>query len=62
VVPHPILKKSRGPSSTGPRPTARFISPHDSENEDDNSVSPNSHVVVQPPSPTVSHFGVRHCY
>lgn len=53
VVPHPILKKSRGPSTTGPRPTARFISPHDSENEADDSVSPNSHVVVQPPSPTV---------
>ncbi|KAK4042154.1 hypothetical protein C8A01DRAFT_14177 [Parachaetomium inaequale] len=25
--PHPILKKSRGPSSSGPRPTARFASP-----------------------------------
>ncbi|KAL2122119.1 hypothetical protein VTJ04DRAFT_2574 [Mycothermus thermophilus] len=24
--PHPILKKSRGPSSSGPRPTARFAS------------------------------------
>ncbi|KAL2130823.1 hypothetical protein VTI74DRAFT_5915 [Chaetomium olivicolor] len=25
--PHPILKKSRGPSTSGPRPTARFVSP-----------------------------------
>ncbi|KXX80879.1 hypothetical protein MMYC01_202091 [Madurella mycetomatis] len=25
--PHPILKKSRGPSASGPRPTARFASP-----------------------------------
>ncbi|KAJ9145552.1 hypothetical protein NKR19_g6038 [Coniochaeta hoffmannii] len=31
--PHPILKKSRGPSTSGPRPTARFVSPHDSEDE-----------------------------
>ncbi|KAL3418961.1 hypothetical protein PVAG01_09182 [Phlyctema vagabunda] len=52
VMPPPILKKSRGPSSTGPRPTARFISPHDSEVETDplSPISPNSHVVVQPPS------------
>jgi len=50
-MPHPILKKNRGPSTTGPRPTARFISPHDSENEPSSSISPNSHVVVQPPSP-----------
>ncbi|RDW66892.1 hypothetical protein BP5796_09641 [Coleophoma crateriformis] len=52
-MPPPILKKSRGPSTTGPRPTARFISPHDSEVESD-AMSPmsatNSHVVVQPPS------------
>lgn len=26
-TPHPILKKPRGPSASGPRPTARFISP-----------------------------------
>ncbi|CEJ82836.1 hypothetical protein VHEMI02882 [[Torrubiella] hemipterigena] len=26
--PLPILKKTRGPSSSGPRPTARFISPN----------------------------------
>jgi hypothetical protein len=32
--PHPILKKSRGPSvSSGKRPTARFVSPHESEDE-----------------------------
>lgn len=31
--PHPILKKSRGPSTSGPRPTARFVSPHDSEDD-----------------------------
>lgn len=51
-MPHPILKKTRGPSSTGPRPTARFISPHESEEtEPDSPVGTNSHVVVQPPSP-----------
>ncbi|KAK0105125.1 hypothetical protein ONS95_004513 [Cadophora gregata] len=52
-MPHPILKKTRGPSTSGPRPTARFISPHESEQEgEENSpISPNSHVVVQPPSP-----------
>ncbi|KAH7358356.1 hypothetical protein B0T11DRAFT_102817 [Plectosphaerella cucumerina] len=41
--PHPILKKSRGDSKTGPRPTARFASPPDSEEEsrpdEDNSSS-----------------------
>ncbi|KAI2639192.1 hypothetical protein GGS21DRAFT_417331 [Xylaria nigripes] len=26
-LPHPILKKPRGPSASGPRPTARFVSP-----------------------------------
>ncbi|TVY58689.1 hypothetical protein LSUE1_G008776 [Lachnellula suecica] len=53
VMPHPILKKARGPSSTGPRPTARFVSPHDSELETapNSPVGTNSHVVVQPPSP-----------
>lgn len=52
-MPHPILKKTRGPSASGPRPTARFISPHESEHEPDasSSLSTNSHVVVQPPSP-----------
>lgn len=49
-MPHPILKKTRGPSTTGPRPTARFISPH--ESPDEGSESPNTHVVVQPPSPS----------
>ncbi|KAL2269573.1 hypothetical protein VTJ83DRAFT_1757 [Remersonia thermophila] len=31
--PHPILKKSRGPSASGPRPTARFVSPQATEDE-----------------------------
>ncbi|KAK0633251.1 hypothetical protein B0T14DRAFT_560858 [Immersiella caudata] len=31
---HPILKKSRGPSASGPRPTARFVSPAGSDDED----------------------------
>jgi hypothetical protein len=56
-MPHPILKKTRGPSTSGPRPTARFISPPESEGEADPSSSvstnsqTNSHVVVEPPSP-----------
>jgi hypothetical protein len=56
-MPHPILKKTRGPSNSGPRPTARFISPPESEGEADPSSSvstnsqTNSHVVVEPPSP-----------
>ncbi|RFU32407.1 hypothetical protein B7463_g3920, partial [Scytalidium lignicola] len=51
--PHPILKKSRGPSSSGPRPTARFISPHESQDEPEpsSSHSPSSHVVARPHSP-----------
>ncbi|KAF4978354.1 hypothetical protein FZEAL_5252 [Fusarium zealandicum] len=32
---HPILKKARGPSSSGLRPTARFVSPHESTDEDE---------------------------
>ncbi|KAJ3939676.1 uncharacterized protein N0V96_010460 [Colletotrichum fioriniae] len=32
--PHPILKKHRGDSKSGPRPTARFVSPHESADED----------------------------
>lgn len=31
--PHPILKKSRGDSKSGPRPTARFAFPDDEEDE-----------------------------
>jgi hypothetical protein len=56
-MPHPILKKTRGPSTSGPRQTARFISPPESEGEADPSSSvstnsqTNSHVVVEPPSP-----------
>jgi hypothetical protein len=51
-MPHPILKKTRGPSTSGPRPTARFISPPESEGEGglSSSVSTDSHVVVEPPS------------
>lgn len=33
---HPILKKPSGPPPTGPRPTARFASPHVSEEEPEN--------------------------
>ena len=33
--PHPILKKVRGPSTSGKRPTARFVSPHGSPDHDD---------------------------
>ncbi|KAI1506078.1 hypothetical protein F5X99DRAFT_179104 [Biscogniauxia marginata] len=36
-VPHPILKKPRGPSASGPRPTARFASPPGSDAENDGS-------------------------
>ncbi len=54
-MPPPILKKSRGPSSTGPRPTARFISPHTSEEEDaaeaSSITSLGAHVIVRPPTP-----------
>ena len=55
VIPHPILKKTRGPSASGPRPTARFISPHESgdEAEEGPSESKNKNVVLEPPSPTV---------
>ncbi|KAI9649281.1 hypothetical protein NHQ30_001852 [Ciborinia camelliae] len=49
-MPPPILKKTRGPSGNGPRPTARFISPAVSEDES-TSGSTNKHVVVQSPSP-----------
>ncbi|KAF7865277.1 hypothetical protein EAF04_006254 [Stromatinia cepivora] len=47
-MPPPILKKTRGPSGNGPRPTARFISPAASEDE---SGSTNKHVVVQSSPP-----------
>lgn len=49
-MPHPILKKSRGPSNTGPRPTARFVSPHESEDEEEKQTS-NEHVTIRPPTP-----------
>ncbi|KAI0850878.1 hypothetical protein F5Y00DRAFT_260328 [Daldinia vernicosa] len=35
--PHPILKKPRGPSHSGPRPTARFVSPPGSDGEANDS-------------------------
>ncbi|KAI1654862.1 hypothetical protein F4813DRAFT_198140 [Daldinia decipiens] len=35
--PHPILKKPRGPSNSGPRPTARFVSPPGSDGEANDS-------------------------
>ncbi|KAI1483333.1 hypothetical protein K445DRAFT_22881 [Daldinia sp. EC12] len=35
--PHPILKKPRGPSNSGPRPTARFVSPPGSDVEGNDS-------------------------
>ncbi|KAG9237654.1 hypothetical protein BJ875DRAFT_131095 [Amylocarpus encephaloides] len=52
VMPPPILKKTRGPS-TGPRPTARFVSPHESENEadSDSGAGSSSRVISQSPSP-----------
>jgi hypothetical protein len=55
-MPPPILKKNRGSSSTGPRPTARFISPHSSEDEDPDGISstnnsPGAQFVVRPPTP-----------
>lgn len=39
---HPILKKPRGPSASGPRPTARFISPAGSDEESDRKESEES--------------------
>lgn len=54
-MPPPILKKNRGPSTTGPRPTARFISPNTTEDEDDSGASSGqaqkAQVVVRPPTP-----------
>lgn len=50
-MPHPILKKTRGPSHSGPKPTTRFVLPDDEEDtSSDNMESPNAHVVVVPPS------------
>lgn len=50
-MPPPILKKTRGPSGNGPRPTARFISPPASEDDESNASSTSKHVVIQSPSP-----------
>jgi hypothetical protein len=49
-MPHPILKKTRGPSGNGPRPTARFISPavsEDESNQPESSGSTNGNVASQ---------------
>lgn len=35
---HPILKKARGPSASGPRPTARFVSPHESDEDEEDEI------------------------
>lgn len=40
--PHPILKKSRGDSKSGPRPTARFIFPDEDDSKDDGEASSGS--------------------
>jgi hypothetical protein len=56
---HPILKKSRGPSASGPRPTARFASPpttseeaiHDAEVA---TASPAAATIEMPPPPRPS--------
>lgn len=51
---HPILKKPRGPSSSGPRPTARFVDVPDSEEETSvqSSSSQQSGIVSQPDTST----------
>ncbi|KAL2183283.1 hypothetical protein L209DRAFT_767398 [Thermothelomyces heterothallicus CBS 203.75] len=57
--PHPILKKSRGPSSSGPRPTARFASPpasgeeavHDGEAVSSSTASVTTSEMPPPPLP-----------
>ncbi|KAI1818603.1 hypothetical protein GGS20DRAFT_195400 [Poronia punctata] len=47
---HPILKKPRGPSASGPRPTARFVSPEASELDEDNAKK--SGTTTPTPAPT----------
>lgn len=53
---HPILKKPRGPSNSGPRPTARFVDVPDSEEETSapSSSSQQSGTVSQSDTPTKS--------
>jgi hypothetical protein len=48
--PHPILKKTRGPSVSGRRPTARFVSPLASgdEGRPDDTARPTSKAVTAP--------------
>lgn len=57
--PHPILKKSRGPSASGPRPTARFASPpcRNDQNSDGGEARSTTAVVTpsdMPPPPLPS--------
>ncbi|KAL7621477.1 hypothetical protein AAE478_008800 [Parahypoxylon ruwenzoriense] len=52
--PHPILKKPRGPSSSGPRPTARFVSPPGSDGE---NVDGKDGELVSSGSTAVNHSG-----
>lgn len=52
----PILKKPRGPSSSGPRPTARFASPLGSDTED---VGSRDSEVVSSTSTTVTSTGAE---
>ncbi|KAK3394267.1 hypothetical protein B0H63DRAFT_41556 [Podospora didyma] len=54
--PHPILKKTRGPSASGPRPTARFVSPPPSGDEDEDDDEGSAGIVTgtaleMPPPP-----------
>lgn len=55
ATPHSILKKTRGPSTTEPRPNARFASPHEStpDTSTNSSIKVESHNLhdVQPPLP-----------
>ncbi|KAH6667139.1 hypothetical protein B0J14DRAFT_676819 [Halenospora varia] len=52
ATPHPILKKTRGPPATQPRPTAHFVLPRGSRAETDTGLQSLSlHDVVQPQSP-----------
>lgn len=52
-MPHPILKKTQGSSTPGPRPTARFISPHESEKETELDDPVGSKAALPSPSPAV---------
>lgn len=45
---HPILKKPRGPSTSGPRPTARFVDVPDSEDDTQQQSSDSQQLVSEP--------------